>query len=68
METRVKILSAAFACSLSAVALSAHVQTERSSVVFDYYEWDFGTINPQEGTVCHTFTMKNTSKESVSLF
>ena len=40
---------------------------KKSQVRFDVYEWDFGTVNAAEGTVCHTFTMHNTSKADVSI-
>ncbi len=39
----------------------------KSPVKFDSYEWDFGKINPHKGTVCHTFTMKNTSGKEVKI-
>ena len=52
-----------------AVALltSVDAQTKKSPVVFDSYEWDFGTIEAAEGTVAHTFTFTNKSKEAVKI-
>ena len=52
-----------------AVALltSVDAQTKKSPVVFDSYEWDFGTIEAAEGTVAHTFTFINKSKEVVKI-
>lgn len=49
------------------ISSSAPAKTTKSPVSFDAYEWDFGTINPTKGTVCHTFTMKNTSNKEVKI-
>ena len=40
----------------------------KSPLSFDSYQWNFGSINPAEGTVCHTFTFTNKSKETVAIF
>ena len=40
---------------------------QKSAAVFDTYEWDFGQLNAAYGTVCHTFKMKNTSKNNISI-
>ena len=39
----------------------------KSPVTFDSYEWDFGSIEAANGTVCHTFTLKNNSKKAVKI-
>ena len=53
-------------CILAAFA-ATDAQTKKSPVVFDAYEWDFGTIEAAEGTVAHTFTFTNKSKEAVKI-
>ena len=50
-------------CLISAI----DAQTKKSPIVFDTYEWDFGTVESAEGTICHTFTFKNNSKETVKI-
>ncbi|WP_304469114.1 DUF1573 domain-containing protein, partial [uncultured Muribaculum sp.] len=40
---------------------------KKSAVSFDSYEWNFGKVNAAEGAVCHTFKLKNKSKEPVSI-
>jgi beta-glucosidase len=50
-----------FATSISAAGW-------KSPLSFDSYQWNFGSINPAEGTVCHTFTFTNKSKEAVVIF
>ncbi len=40
---------------------------KKSAVKFDVYEWDFGTVEVADGTVCHTFTFKNISKQPVKI-
>ena len=60
-----KIITSIF-CAVCLVA-AVNAQTKKSPVVFDKYEWDFGTIEAAEGTVCHTFTFTNTSKEPVKI-
>ncbi len=49
--------------------MAAPIQAKpgKSPVKFDSYEWNFGTLDPQKGTVCHTFTMKNTSDKPVRI-
>ena len=49
---------------LSAVSLSAQ---KNRLVAFDVYEWDFGSLDQSEGTVCHTFTLFNKSKAAVKI-
>jgi len=46
---------------------AAEAQNWKSPVAFDRYEWDFGTVEAAEGTVCHTFTFTNKSKEAVKI-
>ena len=53
-------------CALCLIA-ATDAQTKKSPIVFDAYEWDFGTVESAEGTVCHTFTFKNNSKEAVKI-
>jgi len=40
-------------------------QKTKSPIAFDTYEWNFGAIDPADGTVCHTFHFRNNSKEPV---
>jgi len=49
------------------IASPLYAQMKRSAVTFDAYEWDFGTIDAVDGTVCHTFTFRNTSKSDVQI-
>ena len=44
---------------------AAQAQKAKSPVAFDKYEWNFGAIDPADGTVCHTFTFRNNSNEPV---
>ena len=60
-----KIILSLF-CALGLIAAS-DAQTKKSPIVFDTYEWDFGTVEAAEGTVSHTFTFTNTSKEAVKI-
>ena len=53
-------------CALCLIA-ATDAQSKKSPIVFDSYEWDFGTVESAEGTVCHTFTFKNNSKEAVKI-
>ena len=53
-------------CSLLA-ATPTLAQLKKSPITFDRYEWDFGAINASKGTVCHTFTLQNTSKQPVQI-
>ena len=50
---------------LASAALNA--ESRKSPLVFDKYEWDFGTVDAYNGTVCHTFTFTNTSKSAVKI-
>ena len=59
-------LTATLVCVLC-LAAAVNAQTKKSPVTFDSYEWDFGTIEAAEGTVCHTFTFTNRSKETVKI-
>ena len=59
-------LTATLVCVLC-LAAAVNAQTKKSPVTFDSYEWDFGTIEAAEGTVCHTFTFTNKSKETVKI-
>ena len=49
------------------MASSSWAQTRKSPVAFDAYEWDFGIISASKGTVCHTFTLKNTSDAAIKI-
>ncbi len=60
-----KRLTATLICALCMFA--AEAQNWKSPVAFDRYEWDFGTVEAAEGTVCHTFTFTNKSKEAVKI-
>lgn len=42
-------------------------QVKNRAVTFDAYEWDFGNINVEDGTVCHTFKMKNNTKQDIKI-
>ena len=53
-------------CAICLIS-AADAQTKKSPIVFDSYEWDFGKVESAEGTVCHTFTFKNNSKEAVKI-
>ena len=53
-----------FALLLLVGQLSAQ---RKSPVSFDAYAWDFGTVNKDDGAVCHTFTFKNISKSAVKI-
>jgi len=54
-------------CIAFALVACASFAQKKSAVKFDAYEWDFGTIEVVDGTVCHTFTFKNTSKQPVKI-
>ena len=54
------------ACTLLATTPSL-AQTKKSPVRFDTYEWDFGPISTNNGTVCHTFTLHNISNATVQI-
>ena len=61
-----RIASLLMAALFFAASISAAVW--KSPLSFDSYQWNFGSINPAEGTVCHTFTFTNKSKETVAIF
>lgn len=65
MKTRIKFLTVAALWAMTSVPTFA--QYKAGAVSFNSYEWDFGTIDPSEGTVCHTFKLKNNSKQSISI-
>ena len=52
---------------LTLLGLTVQAKTMKSPVKFDSYEWNFGSVDPKKGTVCHTFTMKNTSDRPVRI-
>ena len=60
-----RIASLLMAALFFAASISAAVW--KSPLSFDSYQWNFGSINPSEGTVCHTFTFTNKSKAAVSI-
>lgn len=41
---------------------TAWAQNSTSTLLFDAYEWDFGTFREEEGKVSHTFTFTNTGR------
>mgnify|MGYP003289278532 CR=1 FL=1 len=53
-------------CAICLIS-AADAQTKKSPVVFDAYEWNFGTVDSANGTVSHTFTFTNKSKEAVKI-
>ena len=53
-------------CSMLAVA-PMEAQVKNKAVTFDSYKWGFGDINAEDGTICHTFTMKNNSKQEIRI-
>ncbi len=55
------------AIGLLLMATPSIAKSAKSPVTFDTYQWDFGTLNPQQGTVCHTFTMKNSSNKPLKI-
>ena len=56
-----------YSIALSIVLAPSAFADNKSSLSFDSYEWDFGAINAERGTVCHTFTLKNVSKNPVKI-
>ena len=62
----IKQLTATLFCALC-ISAAADAQTKKSPVSFDRYDWNFGTVEAAEGTVCHTFTFTNTSKQPVKI-
>lgn len=45
------------------VCLAGRAQNTTSALVFDTYEWDFGTLREVDGKVSHRFTFTNTGTE-----
>ena len=41
------------------MAATVAAGAKESPVVFDSYEWDFGTVNGAAGAICHTFVLTN---------
>ena len=60
-----RVISSIIALTLFSAAVFA--ADWKSPITFDSYEWNFGSINPAEGTVCHTFTFTNTSRSHVTI-
>ncbi len=58
-----------FSCFIisSLLTVSSMQAQQKSPVKFDTYEHDFGNIEVADGTVCHTFTLKNLSKKAVKI-
>ena len=57
-----------FLTTLSAVLFvltGLFAQSTKSPLMFDEYDWDFGKTDALNGTVCHTFTFTNKSKQDV---
>ena len=59
-----RLLSVTALLLLSVLSLSA---AKEKSVVFDQYEWNFGSVDNVAGSVCHTFTLSNNSKSPVKI-
>ena len=49
-------------CAICLIS-AADAQTKKSPVVFDAYEWNFGTVDSANGTVSHTFTFTNNPRK-----
>ncbi len=49
------------------MAATVAAGAKESPVVFDSYEWDFGTVNGAAGAICHTFVLTNRSSVTVSM-
>ena len=56
-----------FAFALCAMMVAASATAQKSALLFDAYEWDFGTVNAAAGAVCHSFTLKNKSDADVKV-
>jgi beta-glucosidase len=65
MKKKMKKLFAIALCAMMAAAPAS--AQKKSSLAFDAYEWDFGTIQSAAGAVCHTFSFKNRSKADVKV-
>ena len=53
-------------CSVLAIA-PMNAQVKNKAVTLDSYKWGFGDINAEDGTISHTFTMKNNSKQEIRI-
>lgn len=62
-----KVNNLLLALVLTGSSSLALAHNTKSPVTFNDYEWDFGIVQPLTGTVCHTFTMKNTSDKEVKI-
>ena len=51
-------------CLMALLPLSA---AAKGNIVFDTYEWDFGTLSAMRGAVCHSFTLTNHSDHAVRI-
>ena len=51
-------------CLMVLLPLSA---AAKGNVVFDTYEWDFGTLSALRGAVCHNFTLTNHTDHAVRI-
>lgn len=49
------------------LTLTLTMSAQKSPLVFDAYEWDFGDVDATEGAVCHAFTLRNHSKGDVKI-
>ena len=58
-----------FTLAMAAIPALALAQDEKPSspLLFDSYEWDFGTIEEVDGIVTHVFQFTNISKEPVQI-
>ena len=51
-------------CLMVLLPLSA---AAKGNIVFDTYEWDFGTLSALRGAVCHNFTLTNHTDHAVRI-
>ena len=52
---------------LACVGVAAQEPAEPSALLFEQTEWDFGTINEEDGVVSHTFRYRNISEGFVTI-
>lgn len=52
---------------LACVVVAAQEPTQPSALLFEHTEWDFGTINEDDGVVSHTFRYRNISEGFVTI-
>ena len=52
---------------MTCVGLFAQEPTAGAVLLFEQTEWDFGTINEEDGKVSHTFHYRNTSDDFVTI-